>query len=241
MDHSDEDKHDTQIARILLQSVLHLNPIHESQTILKKLSFYVDHPQVLPAEIVDQGHDELTLAQIKLNQLRGRIWDLHFDQNELLAGLEQLQQSGFAGISTTARKLQQVAQVRQEVVNLRHKQISPLFFQAFCSVLIADGATANRIREAQQRHMRPERNEHYLSACNAIQSSVSMIRHSAPYAYRIEESWLNEILQYNPVEEQDSESQNQSFGCLFMITIFVFFLRKLLGDRQDFWMVITGA
>jgi hypothetical protein len=93
---------------------------------------------------------------------------------------------------------------------------------------------ANRLREHEQRWMRPSTNEHYRGARNAIQSTVRVIRASYPGVYALEDAWLTEILEYNPEEEVENETTSAFLGCSFLLFVALMFYAMFLVVRWIF-------
>ena len=87
-------------------------------------------------------------------------------------------------------------------------------------IVLKTPAEANRLREREYRWMRPPVDGgRYESARRAIQGTTRLIREQYPAVFGLEETWLTEVLEYNPVDEQKNETSDSALGCGFLIGI----------------------
>ena len=213
-----------------LQEVLALDPRTDAEAILRRRREFLQPPEVVLAELTEEDSadgDLRTRLLQRLGAVRQAFWRL--DADELAERLSSLQRAAHAEIATAADRLRQVAAQREAILRLSTDPVlHPAFVKALREILIAPAAEANRLREREHRHMRPEQNEHYRSAWSAVQGTARVIRSRYPHVFALEEAWLTELIEYNPVEETADESANVRFG-LAVLVGFVVTLAAIVG------------
>jgi hypothetical protein len=202
-----------------LQNVLTLGPNDDAETIVRRRREYVHSTDVFVADLADDGAEQVDLGTVFMRQLlaiRRDFWTL---QDVDLAGrLSALRNVNHVATATAATRLGQVAAQRDAIRQLPAQPgVHPAFVRSFAEVLIAPASDANQLREREHRFMRPEQNPNYEVSRRAIQGTAHLIRQHHPALFALEEAWLTELLEYNPIEETEHESANQVLGCAMLI------------------------
>ena len=206
-----------------LQHVLALDPQSESEAILQRRRDFLQPADVVVAELAhdDLGGGELPGGDLRtqmlhrLNGVRREFWSL---PPELLEReLSSLLSVAHPETTAAARRLRQVAGQRETIDRLlKEPSVHPAFVRSLAAVLVAPPAEANRLREREHRWMRPEQNPQFDTSRRAIQGTANFVRVNYPQVFLLEEAWLTELLEYNPVEETEDESGNTLFGFLML-------------------------
>jgi hypothetical protein len=197
-----------------LQQVLALDPRADAALLVLRRREYLRPAAIIAAEFADDcgNNDDIRAQTLKrLNSVRRAFWRLGDD--ELVRQLSMLEHVPFADVAVAATRLQEVGRQRKAFQRFAAEpDIHPAFTKALCEILIAPVGEANRLREREHRSMRPEQTEHYASARWAVQQTAHVIRTRYPELFALEEAWLTELLEYNPIDETKHESANTLFG-----------------------------
>ena len=209
------------LQRDYLRQILALDPGTEAEAILGRRREFLEPSDVIMAESVEDESDDVDLRtrmRNRLNELRRDFWSISDD--ELAQRLPALQGVEHAETVAAAARLQQVAEHRQSLHRLHAEPgVQSAFVKALAEILIAPQAEANRLREREHRAMRPDQNKQYETAWRAAQSTARLIRSRYPTLFKLEEAWLNELLEYNPIEETENETANVIYGLMVLAGI----------------------
>ena len=192
-----------------LENVLALDPQDDAAQILQLRREFVQPAEVVMAEIAyDDGTTLRARMQRRINELRQEFWRL--DDAALQSRLEVIERAAGPETAIAAARLREVAQQRHDLQKLRnHHWSDDRFVDILMQIVIATPAEANRLREREYRWMRPPVDGgRYESARRAIQGTTRLIREQYPAVFGLEETWLTEVLEYNPVDEQKHETSD---------------------------------
>ena len=207
--------------RDYLRGVLALDPGSEAELILRRRREFLEPSDVIMAESVEDPSDDVDLRtrmRNRLNDLRRDFWNISDEQ--LAQRLPALQRVEHAETVAAAARLQQVAEHRQSLHRLYAEPgVQPAFVRALAEILIAPQAEANRLREREHRAMRPDQNKQYETAWRAAQTTARVIRSRYPQVFSLEEAWLTELIEYNPIKETENETANVIYGLMMLAGI----------------------
>jgi hypothetical protein len=204
---------------LYLRQVLALVPHDEAEAILRLRRDFLEPSDLVVAHVIDDDDIDARSRMLRLlADVRLDFWTMPAEQ--LQRQLTALQRAGNAETAAAAARLQHVAAERPALLKLRaDPHVHPAFIETLTRVFLSPAADANRLREREQRWMRPSTNTNYKRARHTIQATVRVIRASYPGVFALEEAWLSELLEYNPEEEVESEGRQQLFGCLLMVLV----------------------
>jgi hypothetical protein len=210
-----------------LEQVLSLDPRTEAAEALRLRREFLQPTDVFQAELAggeDDGAASRSHAADRLRRVRRAFWKL--GDEELFRELDFLQSAPHVELATAADRLRRVATQREAIRRLSGESAAhPVFMKSFTNILVAPMAEANRLREWEHRCMRPEQNEHYESAQTGVQETARLIRRKYPDVFALEEAWLTELLEYNPLDETEDETAQGQLGLLvaglFVFTVFI--------------------
>ena len=204
-----------------LQEVLALDPAESAAELLSRRREFLQPEEVVQAEFADGAEgttDFRTRLLLQLAALRRDFW--LFRPAELKRRIEALESANHPEIAPAAARLAQVAAQRDSLFQLRAVPAAhPAFVLAFSQILIAPNAEANRLREREQAAMRPEQNPQYEGARHAIQVTARMVAQYYPALFELEEGWLTELIEYNPVEETRDSNTNALLGLSLLVLV----------------------
>jgi hypothetical protein len=195
-----------------LRQVLALDPNDDAVAMLRLRRDFLQPSDIVVAHVIDDDDVDLRLRMLRiLADVRLEFWTMPGDQ--LLRQLAALTSSGHAETAAAASRLQQVAVQRAALIKLRSDdRAHRAFVDTLTQVLLSTASEANRLREREQRWMRPSTNPNYNRARYAIQAAVRVIHANYPEVFALEEAWLSELLEYNPEAEVESQGMQQAFG-----------------------------
>jgi hypothetical protein len=220
-------------ATAYLTRVLALAPDDDAAEMLRARAEYLSPDDPIVAVVAGESAEDFRTRLLhRLHDLRRNFWQ--YDETELQWQLEQLQSIGSPDVAIAAQRLLLVAQQRSVLNQLRSDpSIHPAFVASLVEILVAPHTDANQIRDREQGWMRPERNPQHHAARLQIVAAVHAIRTRYPSVFALEESWLTELLAYNPEDEKEDEATNTTVGyglvgfaiiALFLLTMFVLWL-----------------
>ncbi|MEQ8785232.1 MAG: hypothetical protein RIC55_03000 [Pirellulaceae bacterium] len=210
-----------------LQHVLSLDARTEPEAALQMRREHLQPAGVIQAELAEGDDDDAAPRArmlVRLQNVRRDFWRL--GDETLSRELAALQNAAHVDVATAAARLRQAADQRQAVKDLTAEAAAhPVFMKALTEILVAPASEANRLREREHRCMRPEQNEHYETARRGVQDTARLIRNKYPGVFALEEAWLSELLQYNPLDETEDEAGYMQVGLaaggLFVLIVFV--------------------
>lgn len=165
-------------------------------------------------EVADAEDRSQQLA--KLQMLRQQFWQL--DESQLMGQLQQLSQVPHAEIVVESRRLLAVAQTRPLLAQLPGDPfVDTRFARILVGILLAPASEASRLRARDFSWMRPELNPHYQKAAQQMKLGASMIQQRYPAIFALEDAWLMEILEYNPVTETNDNASDSVFVLIFLV------------------------
>ena len=214
-----------------LQNVLALDPQDNAAGMLQLRRDFLEPAEIVMAETADDdGKTFRTRMQRRVNELRRHFWRL--ENEDLHRRLEMLERAATPETAIAAARLKEVARQRDDLRKLRvHHWSDDRFVDILMKILIAPPVEANRLREREYRWMRtPVDSGRYESARLAIQGTTRLIRAQYPAIFELEETWLTEILEYNPVDEQKNETSDTVLGCgvLLGIALVIFTIYQIV-------------
>jgi hypothetical protein len=195
-----------------LRQVLALDPSEDASEMLRQRQGYLEPDDVLVAAVADEESNAFRARVLaRLEMVRQEFWRLK--EADLQQHLGALQAVDLPEVVIAAQRLSQVAKERSALLQLREdRRVNPKFASTLAQILVSSVTTANLLREREHSWMRPEQNPQHAGARHAIVSSAHAIGAHYPGVFALEETWLNELLAYNPDEEREDESSNTLFG-----------------------------
>lgn len=178
---------------------------------------------VVEAEMDDDDGLSLpprTALRLQLNELRQYFWQMPIDQ--LQARLAGLQSCKLADISMAAARLQRVAEHRESLLRLpTDPGIHRSFSQSFLEIVIAPIGEAQVLKDQLHRWMRAEQNPHYEEARRHIQWSVHNLHEQFSNVFALEQQWLQELKEFDPVEETLGQGMRIFCGACILVLLLI--------------------
>lgn len=205
-----------------LREVLALDPRDDAEQILAIRHSFLRPDGVVSAVLADDSEPDDVRSRLlaRLNAIRRDFWQL--SDAELAQRLTALQQVSQPEIVAAAARLQQVAQLRGDLRALAaDRETHPTFVRALGQILIAPAAEANSLREHEQSWMRPEQNPEFLTARYVIFRTLQRMRDQYPRLFALEEAWLTELLQFDPIEETENHAALTVAGLAIIVSALV--------------------
>ena len=204
------------LQRDYLQQVLVLDARSQAEEILRRRREFLQSEDVIVAALSgddDDAADLRTRLLERLYEVRRDFWRI--DVRELSWRLNALRSVSQAETAAAATRLQQVAAHHDAFRQLlAAPNLNQSFVQALAAILVASASEANRLREREHSRMRPERSPDFRAALLAIQGTVRFIQLNHPDVFEMEETWLTELLEYDPNQEVDGHVS--LFGLLML-------------------------
>lgn len=202
--------------REYLQDMLNMQPRIEADAMLARRRYYLasrDLPQgtVLAVEGAEQASRPQMLQS--LADIRNQFWSLPaFAMHQ---DLKRLAAATYPDVATAAARLLAVSAQRESFHQLAHdNQVHPAFVETLQKIVVSTPMQANPLREQQLGFIRPNQNPSYQAAQQAIQTAIRRLMQQYPGIYALEQTWLNELYNYDPEWDIDHEDDVTNFDAI---------------------------
>ncbi|QEG43832.1 hypothetical protein UC8_58890 [Roseimaritima ulvae] len=203
-------------AREYLQGMLHMQPSIEANEMLSRRRQFLASRELAEGEIlaveVAEESSRPTMLQ-SLADIRKQFWTL--PAHGMYQQLKQLAAAPYPDVATAAKRLLAVSTQRAAFHQLASdQQVHPAFAQVLRKIAVSTPAQANPLREQQLGFLRPNKNPHYQAAQTAIQSAIRRLMRQYPGIYALEQTWLNELYNYDPQWDIERDDDVNNFDVI---------------------------
>ncbi|WP_153558030.1 hypothetical protein [Roseimaritima sediminicola] len=202
--------------RQYLQTMLRMQPTVEADAMLVRRRQYLASRALADDEVLAVQLDDQSLRPQMLQalaEIRHHFWTLPAYQ--MHQDLKQLATARHPEVAAGAGRLIAVSEQREAFARLAQDEaVHPAFAESLQKIVVATPAQANRLRERQFGFIRPSRNPQYLQAQQAIQASIRRLMQAYPGIYALEQTWLNELVNYDPQWDIVRDGENNGFDTI---------------------------
>lgn len=214
-----------------LRSVLKMNPLNDSKTLLayRKAYLLADGSAPVLAEENEASPARLEELSQQIDELRASFWTL--ERGELHRRLGELDVGLFPQLSVAIDRLRTVADRRDAFMRFeRHPSCFPEFLDAFRRVVVAAPGQAAEMRRSA---LHAARTGHALRSPTEHRKAARVVLKKFPELAVLEEDWLTQLTEKRAPRRQSPERSEgvPRFISILIVMVILGVLRALLLDR----------